>query len=69
MGKCAPLQAEKQSEQWRALTTKRNTSLHKDELSCVSLFTIAQLDDFNFVLVHYILRFLFLKLYFGDKKG
>ena len=68
-GKCTPLQAEKQPEQWRASTTKRNTSLHKDELSRVNLFTIALLDDFNFVLVRCILRFLFLKIRFGDITG
>ena len=65
-GKCTPLQAEKRSEQWRASTTERNTSLHKDELSRVNLFTIELLDDFNFVLVRSILRFLFLKIHFGD---
>ena len=68
-GKCTPLQAEKQSEQWRASTTERNTSLHKDELSRVNLFTIELLDDFNFVLVRCILRFLFLKIRFGDITG
>ena len=68
-GKCAPLQAEKQPEQWRASTTKRNTSLHKDELSHVNLFTIALLDDFNFVLMRCILWFLFLKIHFGDVTG
>ena len=67
--KCAPLQAEKQSEQWRFSTTERNTSLHKDELSRVNLFTIELLDDFNFVLVHFILRFPFLKIRFGDITG
>ena len=69
MGKCAPLQAKKEPEQWRALTTKRNTALHKNELSRVKLFTIALLDNFNFVLVCCMLRFLFLKICFGDKKG
>ena len=67
--KCAPLQAGKQSEQWRASTTERNNSLHKDELSRVNLFTFELLDDFNFVLVCCILRFLFLKIRFGDKTG
>ena len=68
-GKCAPLQVEKQLEQWRASTTERNNSLHKDELSRVNLFTIALLGDFNFVLVRCILRFLFLKIRFGDITG
>ena len=67
-GKCALLQAEKQPEQWRASITERNTFLNKDKLSCVNLFTIALLDYFNFVLVRCILRFLFLKICFGDKK-
>ena len=38
MGKCTPLQAEKQPELWRASTTDRNISLHKDELSLVNLY-------------------------------
>ena len=67
--KCALLQAEKQPEQWRASITERNTFLHTDDLSCVNLFTIALLDDFNFVLVRCILRFLFLKIRFGDITG
>ena len=69
MGKCALLQVEKQPEQWRASVTKRNTSFHKDKLSRVNLFTIVLLHDINFVLVHCILRFLFLKICFRDKKG
>ena len=66
--KSKPLQAEKQLEKWRASTIKRHTSPHKDKLSHANLFTIALLADFNFVLVHYILLFLFLKICFGDKK-
>ena len=69
MGNCTPLQAEKQPEQWRASTTDRNNSLHKDELSRVNIFTIALLDDFNCVLVCCILLFLFLKIRFGDITG
>ena len=64
-GKCTPLQAEKQQEQRRASNTERNTSLHKDEVSYVTLFTIALLDDINFVLVRCILRFLFKKYISG----
>ena len=48
------MQAEKQPEQWRASTTERNNSLSKDELY-VQLFTITLLDDFDSVLVQYIL--------------
>ena len=40
-GKYTTLQAGKQPEQCSASTTGRNTSLHKDELSRVNLFTIA----------------------------
>ena len=67
-GKCALLPAEKQPEQWRALTTDRNTSLHKGKLSHVNLFTIALLGDFTFVLVRCILRLLFLKTCFENQK-
>ena len=59
----------KNSQNSGASTTERNNSLHKDELSRVNLFTFELLDDFNFVLVCCILRFLFLKIRFGDKTG
>ena len=58
IGKCTPLQAEKQPEQWRALTTEINTSLHKDELPHV----------FNVVFFHWNLL-VFLKICFRDNKG
>ena len=54
-GEVRTVHAEKQPEQWRASTPKRNTSLDKCKLSRVNLFTIALLDDFNFVLLRYIL--------------
>ena len=67
-GKCTPLQAGKHPEKTGASITERKTSLHKDKLSRVSLFTITLLDNFNFVLLGYIPRFLFLKICFWDKK-
>ena len=62
------MQAEKQPEKWRALTTARNTSLHKDEIPHVNLSTSALLDEFNFVLVRCIPRFRFPKICFEDEK-